>query len=51
LTALAAMGHDIATTSHQQGSVMAFLVRADAREGRLEAGVDRRRPDAGAAGR
>ena len=50
-SALAAMGHNVVTARHAQGSVMALLVRPDAPAGRLEAGVDRRRPDGGAAGR
>ncbi|MCZ6793457.1 MAG: gamma-glutamyltransferase [Planctomycetota bacterium] len=44
---LEALGHRIVSRRGPQGSAMGIAVRAD---GTLEAGVDRRRPDAGAAG-
>jgi gamma-glutamyltranspeptidase/glutathione hydrolase len=51
-SALEALGHRIETAGHAQGSAMAILIRpAGALEGALEVGVDRRRPDGGAAGR
>ena len=50
--ALEALGHIIATEPSIQGAVMALALRKTS-DGRLriEAGVDRRRPDTGAAGR
>ncbi len=51
--ALEAMGHRIETPGHQQGSVMALRIHpADpgGKKGFIETGVDRRRPDTGAAG-
>jgi gamma-glutamyltranspeptidase/glutathione hydrolase len=44
---LEAMGHRIQVRKEPQGAVMGIAVLPD---GRLEAGVDRRRPDGGAAG-
>lgn len=51
--ALEAFGHRIEDARWPQGSAMGILVRRGARPGRwsLEAGVDRRRGDGGAAGR
>ncbi len=46
--ALESIGHKIETAKELQGSVMAIEIRAD---GSTEAGVDRRRPDGGAASR
>ncbi len=47
-SALEAMGHKVETAKGPQGSVMAIAIDSD---GHLEAGVDHRRPDSGAAGR
>ena len=52
LAALQAMGHQVDVARGPQGSVMAISIHhgPDGKLERLEAGVDRRRADAGAAG-